>query len=61
MFARNDIHVIPAAQAAINHRQQAVGIGRQVHAHDVDLLVDHMVDEARILVRETVVDLLPDV
>ena len=57
----HDVHVVAAAQAVIKHRQQTVGIGRQVDAHDVGLLVDDVVEEAGILVREAVVILLPDV
>ena len=55
------VDVMPAAQAMIEDRQQAIGIGRQIHADDVGLLVDHVVEEAGILVREAVVILLPDV
>ncbi len=55
------VDVMPAAQAVIEDRQQAIGVGRQIHAHDIGLLVDHVIEEAGILVRETVVILLPDV
>ena len=41
----NDVDVVAAAQAVIGHRQQAVGIRRQVDADDFGLLVDDMVDE----------------
>ena len=62
VFARHHhVDVMPAAQAVIEDRQQTVGIGRQVNAHDIGLLVDHVVEEAGILVREAVVILLPDV
>ena len=54
------VDVIPAAQAVIEHRQQTVGVGRQIHSDDIGLLVDHMVKEAGILVREAIVILLPD-
>ena len=57
----HDVDVVAAAQAVIHHRQQAVGIRRQVDAHDLGLLVHHVVDEARILMREAVVILPPDV
>ena len=57
----HDVDVIAAAQAVIEDRQQAIGIGRQIDAHDIRLLVDHVVEEAGILVREAVVILLPDV
>jgi phage tail protein X len=52
---------MPAAQAVIEDRQQAIGVGRKVNAHDIGLLVDDVVEEAGILVREAVVILLPDV
>jgi hypothetical protein len=45
----------------VGHRQQRVGVGRQVDADDLGLLVDHVVDEARVLVAEAVVVLPPDV
>ena len=41
--------------------QEAVGIGRQVDADDLRLLVHDVVDEPRILMREAVVILPPDV
>ena len=62
VFSRHHhVHIVPAAQAVIKDRQQAVGVGRQVDAHDIGLLVDDVVEEAGILVREAVVILLPDV
>ncbi len=57
----HDVDVVTAAQAVVHHRQQAVRIRRQIDAHDLGLLVDHVVDEAGILVREAVVVLPPDV
>jgi len=45
----------------IHDGQQAVGVGRQIDARDARFLVDDVVDEAGILVRKTVVILLPDV
>jgi hypothetical protein len=61
MFARDyDVDVVAAAQAVVHHRQQAVGIGGKVDAHDLGLLVHHMVDETWILMREAVVILAPD-
>ena len=56
----HDVDVMPAAQAVVHDRQQAVGIRRQVNAHDLGLLVHDVVEEAGILVREAVVILLPD-
>ena len=61
MLARHHhVDVMAAAQAMIHHRQQAIGIGRQVDAHDLGLLVHHVIDEAGILVREAIVVLPPD-
>jgi hypothetical protein len=55
------VDVVPAAQAVIKDRQQTIGIRRQVNPHYIGLLVDDVIKEAGILVRETVVILLPDV
>ena len=61
MFSRDhDIDVVAAAQAVIHHRQQAVRVRRKVNAHDLGLLVGDDVDEAGILMRESVVILAPD-
>ena len=43
----DDVDVMPAAQAMIKDREQAVGIRRQINAHDVGLLVDDVIDESR--------------
>jgi hypothetical protein len=45
----DDVDVVLAAQAVIRHRQQAVDIGRQVNARDRCALVQHHVQETRIL------------
>ena len=50
-----------AAQAVIDHRQQAVGIRWQIDAHDLGLLVDDVVDKSGVLMGEAVVVLAPDV
>ncbi len=55
------VHVVPAAQAVVGDRQQRVGVGREIDANDLGLLVHDVVDEPRVLVRETVVVLPPDV
>ena len=55
------VDVVAAAQAVVGDRQQAVRVRRQVDADDLRLLVDDVVDEARVLVREAVVVLAPDV
>ena len=57
----NDVDVVAAAQAVIGHRQQAIGIRRQIDADDLRLLVDDMVNEPRILMAKTIVILTPDV
>src|SRR5215208_7025260 len=41
--------------------EQGVGVRRKVDAYDVGLLVGDEIDEARVLVAEAVVILLPDV
>ena len=62
LLARDDhVDVVAAAQAVIGDREQAVGVGRQVDAHDLGLLVDHVVDEAGVLMAEPVVVLPPNV
>ena len=61
LAGHDHVHVVPAAQAVICDRQQAVRVGRQVDADDLGLLVDDVVDEARILVGEAVVILAPNV
>jgi len=62
VFARDHhVDVVAAAQAVVHHREEAVGISRQVHTHDLGLFVYDEVDEPGILVREAVVILPPDV
>jgi len=46
------VHVMPAAQAVVKDRQQTVGVGRQVNAYNICLLVDDVVEEAGVLVCE---------
>ena len=41
--------------------EQGIGVRRKINAHDIGLLVGDKIDEARILVAEAVVILLPDV
>jgi hypothetical protein len=48
-------------QAVVGDREQRVGVWRQVNAHDIGFLVGNMVDKARILMREAVVVLAPNV
>ncbi len=54
------VHIVAAAQAVVGDREQAVRVGRQIDAHHLGLLVDDVVDEARILVAEAVMVLPPD-
>src|SRR5580658_6598206 len=62
MFACDyHVDVVSAAETVIEDREQAVGIGGQVDAHNIRLLIYNMVEEAGVLVREAVVILLPDV
>ena len=60
LSCHHDVDIVPAAQAVIDDGQQAVGVGRQVHAYDVGLLVDDVVEKTGVLMREAVVVLLPD-
>jgi hypothetical protein len=55
------VHVLLRPQAVVGDRQQGVGVRGQVDPDHVGLLVDHVVDEAGVLVAEPVVVLTPDV
>jgi len=57
----DDVDVVAAAQAVIEYREETIRIGREIDAYDAGLLVDHVIDEPGILMREPVVILLPDV
>ena len=57
----DDVDVVAAAQAMVGHRQQAIGVRRQIDPDDFRLLVDDVVDEAGVLVAKAVVVLPPDV
>ena len=62
MLAGDDhVHIVARAQAMIGDREQRVGVGRQIHAHDVRLLVDDVIDESRVLMAEPIVVLPPHV
>src|SRR5579862_1009305 len=39
------VHIMHAAQAVIHDREQAVGVWRQIDAHDFGLFVDDVIDE----------------
>ena len=61
LLARHDdVDVVAAAQAVIGHRQQRVGVRRQVHPHHLGPLVGDVVDEAGILMRCAVMVLTPN-
>ncbi len=55
------VDIVAAAQAVVGHRQKAIGVRRQVDAHDLGLFVDDMIDEAWVLMAKPVVVLSPDV
>ena len=61
LAGHDHVDVVARAQAVVGHREQRVGVRRQVDPHDLGLLVDHVVDEAGVLVGEAVVVLPPHV
>jgi hypothetical protein len=61
LAGHDDVDVVAAAQAVVGHREQGVGVRRQVHPDHFGLLVHHVVDEAGVLVGEAVVVLPPHV
>ena len=61
LAGHDDVDVLAAAQAVIGDGEQAVRVRGQVDPDDLGLLVHHQVDETRILMREAVVVLPPDV
>ena len=61
LAGNDDVDQVAAAQTLVGDAQQSVRIRRQIDADDVGFLVDDMVDEAGVLMRETVVVLPPDV
>ena len=61
IFARDhNVDVVAAAQAMIPDGEQAVGIRRQIDAHDGGFFIHDVINETRVLMREAVVHLLPD-
>ena len=61
LLVRDDqVDIIGAAQAVVGRREQAVGVRRQVDARDPGAFVGNDVEEAGVLVAETVVVLAPD-
>ena len=62
VLARHDhVDVVAAAQAVVGDREQRVRVRGQVDPGHLGLLVDHVVDEAGVLVGEAVVVLAPHV
>src|SRR6516225_9589201 len=59
LIGDDDIDVVSAAQTVIGHRQQAVGIRRQVYARDTRALVGDDIEEPGVLMRKAVVVLPP--
>ena len=55
LAGHDHVHVVAAAQAVVGDREQAVRVRWEVDADDLGLLVDDVIDEARILVGEAVV------
>jgi len=59
LSCNHHVDVIPAAQAVIEDRQQAVGVRGKVTAHEIGCLVDDVVKKSWVLMGEAVVILLP--
>src|SRR5712692_8328974 len=60
LLAGNDhIDIMAASQTMIGDGKQAIGVGRKVNANDVGFLIYHMIDEAGILMSESIVILPP--
>lgn len=57
----DDIDVVAALQDVFGDGEQGVRVRREVDADDLGALVEYVVDEAGVLVREAVVVLAPDV
>ncbi len=59
LASHDDIHVMPAAEAVVSHREQTICIGWQINTHHVRFLIHHDVNKARVLMRESIVVLPP--
>ena len=60
LAGHHHIHVLARAQAVVVRGQQRVGVRWQVYPHDLSALVDHVVDEAGVLMAEAVMVLPPN-
>ena len=61
LAGHDHVHVVAAPQAVIRDGQQGVGVRREIDPDHVRFLVDDVIDEPGVLVREPVVVLPPDV
>src|SRR5260370_42307710 len=55
----NEVDVVAASQKVVSDGQQSIGVWGKIDANDFGLFVDHMIDEARVLMAEPVVVLPP--
>src|SRR5262249_14069586 len=60
LIGNDHIDVVLALQAVVGDREQAVGVGRQVDARHCGTLIQHHVEETRVLVGKAVVVLAPN-
>jgi hypothetical protein len=59
LAGHDDVHIVPASETVISHRQQCIAIGRKIDTHHVGFLVHDMIDKPWILMAEAVVVLPP--
>lgn len=60
LIGDDNIYIADAAQTVVRHRQQAVGIGRQINTGDLGTFVGHNIQKPRVLMAKAVVVLAPD-
>ena len=56
----NDVDIMTAAQAMVSDGEKSVCVGRQIDANDLGFLVHRMIDEAGVLMAESVMVLTPN-
>ena len=56
----NDVDIMTAAQAMVSDGEKSVCVGRQIDANYLGFLVHRMIDEARVLMAESVMVLTPN-